>query len=85
MRIQAATAATTEGQVRLAEQVARHLGTTLIDGVMPCPVCGGDYGPTVPLSDLAYYELSYLPGAPLLVGVCLDCSHVHEPPVRHYH
>lgn len=64
----------------LAARVASHLATTLTpDGRMCCPACGGDYGPTIPLYCLALYELDYLPGAPLLLGVCLDCPFVHEP------
>lgn len=52
---------------------------------MPCPACGGDYGPTKPLSALTTYQDGYLPGAPLLVGVCLDCGHVTEPAARPAH
>lgn len=64
----------------LAERVAHHVGAHLgDDGRMRCPVCGGDFGPTIPLGALAAYELGYLPGAPLLAGVCLDCGHVSEP------
>jgi hypothetical protein len=65
---------------RLAERVAAHIGTHLTgDGRMPCPECGGDYGPNATLADLAVYENGYLPGAPLLVGVCLDCEHMVSP------
>lgn len=74
----------TTGHPHLAERVAHHLGTTLTNtGVMPCPSCGGDYGPTIPLYVLTRYELGYLPGAPLLAGVCLDCGHVHQPLPHH--
>lgn len=63
----------------LLERTAEHIGATLKDGTMCCPECGGDFGPSIPLTDLATYELGYLPGAPLLVGVCLDCGYVVEP------
>jgi hypothetical protein len=60
--------------------VAVHLGTTLSStGEMPCPKCEGDFGPTIPLYALGVYQLGYLPGAPLLLGVCLDCDHITEP------
>lgn len=64
----------------LVERVAHHLGAAVRpDGRMWCPACGGDFGPTVPLSALALYELGYLPAAPLLAGVCLDCGHITNP------
>lgn len=65
----------------LAERVAEHIGAASLkpDGQMTCPRCGGDFGPTRCLEALTVYELGYLPGAPLLAGVCLDCGHVTEP------
>lgn len=66
----------------LLERVARHLGAPIADGRMVCPQCRGDYGPTMPLSDLDTFEDGYLPPAPLLAGVCLDCGHIDEPPTR---
>lgn len=73
--------ARTRAWLALEARVAAHLGATLLDdgGGMQCPRCGGDYGPTMSLEDLATYEDGYLPAAPLLVGVCLDCRHIHEP------
>lgn len=62
--------------------VARHFGAALTDEGMACPQCAGDFGPTMPLCDLATFEDGYLPPAPLLAGVCLDCGHIYEPPVR---
>jgi len=62
--------------------VAAHIGAAevLPNGLMRCPNCGGtDFGPTMSLADLAVYEDGYLPGAPLLAGVCLDCHHITEP------
>lgn len=74
------TATTISTRSCLADRVARHLGTTVTHaGTMPCPACGGDYGPTIPLHLLSGYQLGYLPGAPVLVGVCLDCEHIHRP------
>lgn len=65
----------------LEARVATHLNTTQQpDGSTPCPQCGGDYGPTMALEDLATYEDRYLPAAPLLCGVCLDCDYTYSPP-----
>lgn len=69
----------------LRERVAEYLEAKLgPDERMPCPACGGDYGPTMTLSDLSTFEDGYLPPAPLLVGVCLDCGHVVEPVARRW-
>lgn len=73
-------ASTEHAHASVAERVARHLGTILTStGRMPCPACGGDYGPTLALHELETFELGYLPGSPLLAGVCLDCEHIVEP------
>ena len=64
----------------LRERVAAHLCTAVTDDGMTCPQCGGDYGPTMSLDDLATFEDGYLPPAPLLAGVCLDCGYIYEPP-----
>lgn len=68
----------------LLHRVARHIGAAeVVAGQMRCPRCAGlDFGPTEPLATLGYYERGYLPGAPLLVGVCLDCGYITEPKPR---
>lgn len=65
----------------LQARVAAHIGAASVDaeGRMTCPKCGGDFGPNDTWRSLAVYEDGFLPGAPLLVGVCLDCEHTTEP------
>ncbi|WP_031172564.1 hypothetical protein [Streptosporangium roseum] len=66
----------------LRARVAAHIGAAALleDGRMRCPACGGDdFGPTACLQQLACYEATYLPGAPLLAGLCWDCNHITEP------
>ncbi|WP_188197578.1 hypothetical protein [Nonomuraea sp. SYSU D8015] len=68
----------------LRARVAVHIGAAelLPDERMRCPACGGDdFGPTSSVYELAVYKEGYLPGVPLLAGVCLedDCGHVTEP------
>lgn len=66
----------------LAAAVAEHIGASELtpNGLMRCPNCGGtDFGPTMTLGDLSVYVDGYLPGAPLLAGVCLDCHHITNP------
>lgn len=73
------TGTTTREQ--LAAHVATHIGAITDDtGAMTCPKCGGDFGPTMTIESLAVYENGFLPGYPLLMGVCLDCGHHTEPP-----
>lgn len=68
-------------EATLTERVAAHIGAASLtpDGRMTCPECGGDFGPTRPIHALSVYELGYLPGSPLLAGVCLDCGHITDP------
>lgn len=68
----------------LAVRVARHIGAAGIDeaGRMTCPRCAGDFGPTMALFELAVFEDGYLPGAPLLRGVCFDCEYASTPANR---
>lgn len=49
---------------------------------MTCPRCAGDFGPTMAVYELAVFEDGYLPGAPLLRGVCLDCGYASAPAGR---
>lgn len=72
---------TLEERADLVQRVAAHIGAASVDDDerMACPGCGGDYGPTMTIDALSVYELGYLPGTPLLVGVCLDCGHIVEP------
>lgn len=64
----------------LIERVAEHIGAAqVVEDKMKCPECGGDFGPTLSLGNLSYYTDGYLPGAPLLMGVCLDCDHTTKP------
>lgn len=66
----------------LFARVALHIGAAGVDhdNVMQCPACKRwDFGPTMTLADLAVYADGYLPGAPLLRGVCLDCEHATDP------
>lgn len=72
----------TENDEELRARVARHIGATevLPDGRMRCPSCGGlDFGPTLSMYSLRFYTDDYLPGGPLLVGVCMDCEHTVVP------
>lgn len=63
------------------DRVARHIGAVIdANADIRCPNCGGtDFGPDVDLASLAVYEDDFLPGAPLLHGVCLDCGHITAP------
>ena len=68
----------------LAVRVARHIGAAGIDeaGRMACPRCAGDFGPTMALPELAVFEDGYLPGVPLLRGVCFGCEYASAPASR---
>lgn len=69
-----------ESTLRL--RVAAHIGASelLDDGRMRCPACAAlDFGPTASMEALAHYRDGYLPGAPLLAGVCMSCEHTTSP------
>jgi len=66
----------------LRARVAARLGAASLDpdtGAMACPRCRGHYGPNDTLEALSVYAETYLPGYPLLVGICMGCELIAAP------